>query len=249
MQSSENQPRRSPLKFAVLFGVAVLGIAALTSLGVWQLERRVWKLELIDRVEQRVHAAPVAAPGPEAWPGVTAAHDEYRRVSITGRYMNDRETLVQAVTELGGGFWVVTPLRTPDGFTVLVNRGFIPPDRRDPATRAAVDDETTVTGLLRVSEPHGGFLRANDPSQDRWYSRDVAAIAAVRGLTDVAPYFIDAETGDTASFPRGGLTVLAFPNNHLVYAVTWFSLAAMLAGATLFLARDEWRARSAARST
>jgi surfeit locus 1 family protein len=233
---------------AALFGAALVGITLLAALGVWQLERRVWKLALIDRVEQRVHAAPVAAPGPAAWPAVTVAHDEYRRVSVTGHYLNDRAALVQALTDLGAGFWVVTPLCTPDGFTVLVNRGFVPSsDGRAPASRIAkdVDGETTIIGLMRMTEPHGGFLRANDPKLDQWYSRDVAAIAAARGLADVAPYFIDAEAGaDPAGFPRGGLTVLAFPNNHLVYALTWFCLAAMLAGATLSLARDEWRARN-----
>jgi surfeit locus 1 family protein len=222
-----------------------LGIVLLIGLGVWQVERRAWKLALIDRVDQRIHAAPVPAPGPALWPGITAAEDEYRRVSVTGRYLDDRETLVQAVTELGGGFWVVTPLLTGDGSTVLVNRGFVPPDRRDPSAHRAGDGETTVVGLVRMTEPHGGFLRTNDAKLDHWYSRDVAAIAAARGLERVAPYFIDAEAGaDPAGFPRGGLTVIAFPNNHLVYALTWFGLAAMLTAATVFLAREEWRTRN-----
>ncbi len=90
-----------------------------------------------------------------------------------------------------------------------------------------------------MTEPQGRFLRSNDPAQDRWYSRDVAAIAATRALTGVAPYFIDAEAGtDPEAWPRGGLTVLDFPNNHLVYALTWFSLALMLAGATLYNVRQ-----------
>ncbi|MBS0521059.1 MAG: SURF1 family protein [Proteobacteria bacterium] len=236
-------------RIAAIAGAALglLGVAGLTALGVWQLERRVSKLDLIERVERRVHAAPVAAPGPSAWPQVSAAHDEYRRVRVAGRFLNDRETLVQAVTDLGGGFWVLTPLQTDRGFVVLVNRGFVPPDRRDPAARAAPNDatgrsegETEVTGLLRVSEPGGGFLRANDPAHDRWYSRDVSAIAAARGLKDVAPYFIDAEAApDPAAWPRGGLTVLAFPNNHLVYALTWFAMALALAAALVMA----WRRR------
>jgi len=249
-----NPPRaqRSPLALAAFFGFAVLGIAVLTALGVWQLERRVWKLDLIERVEQRVHAAPVAAPGPAEWPAVTAARDEYRHVRVAGHFLNDKETLVQAVTDLGGGFWVLTPLRTDEGFTVLVNRGFVPPERRDPARRpdGQIAGETTVTGLVRINEPKGGFLRTNDPVQDRWYSRDVPAIAAARGLGDVAPYFIDADAGAGTGagegpdgLPRGGLTVLAFPNNHLVYALTWFGMALLLTGATIFTAREEWRAR------
>ncbi|NUB07178.1 SURF1 family protein [Azospirillum sp. Vi22] len=230
----------------ILLGVlALAGVAVFASLGVWQVERLFWKLDLIQRVEERAQAAPVPAPGPEDWPAVTAASQEYRRVSVTGRFLNDKETLVQAVTERGGGFWVLTPLRTDRGFTVLVNRGFVPPERRSTDSRpdGLIGTDTTVTGLLRVTEPGGGFLRSNDPAQDRWYSRDVAAIAAARGLTEAAPYFIDAEASPPGGSPIGGLTVLKFRNNHLVYALTWFALAFMLIAASLYVARSERRRR------
>jgi len=242
--SSRARGSRNPLTLALLGALAGVGIAGLTALGVWQVERRAWKLDLIDTVEQRIHAAPLAAPGPAAWPAITPASAAYRRVTTRGHYLNNSETRVQAVTDLGPGFWVVTPFITDDGFTVLVNRGFVPTERRDPATRKGGDlvGNTTVTGLLRLTEPKGAFLRANDAATDRWYSRDVAAIATARGLGAVAPYFIDADAADVpGDGPRGGLTVVSFPNNHLVYALTWFALAAGLAGATAFVARDEWR--------
>ena len=213
--------------------VACLGV--LLALGVWQVERRAWKLDLIDRVEQRVHADAVPAPGPAAWPAINRADDEYRRVTASGRFLHDRETLVQALTVEGPGYWVVTPLQTADG-VLLINRGFVPSERRDAASRAAgnPDGPAAVAGLLRISEPGGGFLRHNDPAANRWYSRDVAAIAAARGLPGVAPFFIDADaTPNPGGYPVGGLTVIAFPNNHLVYALTWFTLALMLAGAGL----------------
>ncbi len=235
-----------PRRGLILLGILTLaGVALFTSLGVWQVERLYWKLDLIQRVEERAQAAPVPAPGPEAWPAVTAASQEYRRVEVTGRFLNDRETLVQAVTERGGGFWVLTPLRTDRGFTVLVNRGFVPADRRAPDSRAdgLIASDTTVTGLLRVTEPGGGFLRSNDPAGDRWYSRDVAAIAAARGVTEAAPYFIDAEASPAGGYPVGGLTVLKFRNNHLVYALTWFALDLMLIAAAAYVARSEWKRR------
>lgn len=240
--TATHRPRRGLILLGVL---ALAGVAVFTSLGVWQVERLFWKLDLIQRVEERARAAPVPAPGPEHWPAVTAASQEYRRVSVTGRFLNDQETLVQAVTERGGGFWVLTPFRTDRGFTVLVNRGFVPPERRSPDSRAEglTDADTTVTGLLRVTEPGGGFLRSNDPAQDRWYSRDVAAIAAARGVTEAAPYFIDAEASPPGGSPVGGLTVLKFPNNHLVYALTWFALDLMLIAAAIYVARSEWRRR------
>jgi surfeit locus 1 family protein len=203
----------------------------LSGLGFWQLERRTWKLDLIDRVEWRVHQAAVAAPGPAAWPQVNAADDAYRHVSVRGRFLDTAPALALAVTERGGGYWVIAPFRTNDGFIVLVNRGFVPSDGSGWPDLRVPRGEATISGLLRISEPGGGFLRHNDPAVDRWYSRDVEAIAQGRGLQQVAPYFIDADASAASSsqLPIGGLTVIAFPNNHLVYALTWFGLAAMLA--------------------
>jgi surfeit locus 1 family protein len=203
------------------------------ALGVWQVERRAWKLALIDRVEQRVHAAAQPIPSPASWPTISAANDEYRHVSVSGRFLHDRETLVQAVTEEGPGYWVLTPLQRGDGTAILINRGFVPTERRDASTRqdGNPDGQVEITGLLRVTEPKGGFLRNNVPQHNRWYSRDVTAIAAARGLDDIAPFFIDAEAGSqTGNGPISGLTVVRFPNNHLIYALTWFALAFMLAG-------------------
>ena len=102
-----------------------------------------------------------------------------------------------------------------------------------------VAGETTVTGLLRITEPGGMLLRSNDPAAERWFSRDVEAIAAARGLTDVAPYFIDADAAsDGPGWPVGGLTVIKFHNNHLVYALTWYGLALMVAVGTVYVIRQ-----------
>lgn len=241
------------LALLALVGLALF--AGFVALGSWQLERRVWKLALIERVEQRVHAAPEPAPGPGRWAGIDADSDEYRRVSVTGTFEHSRETLTQAVTDLGGGFWVLTPLRRDDGTTVLVNRGFVSPERRDPARRgeAPPQGEVTVAGLLRLSEPGGGFMRENAPAEDRWHSRDVAAIAQARGLVDVAPYFIDAEApraasgtaglAEPAAWPVPGLTVVTFKNTHMVYALTWFGLALLVLVAAGFVVREERRRR------
>ena len=198
--------------FAVLFA----------GLGVWQVERLQWKLELIRTVEARLAAAPEAVP-PSQWPAIDARDDAYRRVVARGRFLHDRETLTQALTEDGAGWWVMTPLRTQGG-DILVNRGFVPEERRDPANRPAPQGEVTVTGLLRLSEPGGGFLRRNDPAAGRWYSRDVEAIARARGLERAAPFFIDADAATSPGSPKGGMTVIQFRNPHLVYALTWFGL-------------------------
>ncbi len=236
------------VRLALLLGLALLGIVALLGLGTWQVERRAWKLALIDRIESRVSAPALPAPGPAEWPGIDAASAEYRHVALRGRFLPGPDRLVLAATSRGAGFWVLAPFRTEAGFLVLVNRGFIATDQRDPSARAAPAGPQTLTGLLRITEPGGGFLRSNDPSAGRWYSRDVVALAADLGIDrdpgGVAPYFVDAAAGpDPAALPVGGLTVISFHNNHLVYAVTWFSLALMLAGASTYLIREEWRAR------
>ncbi|WP_075222631.1 SURF1 family cytochrome oxidase biogenesis protein [Acuticoccus yangtzensis] len=253
--------RRARIAAIVLILIAGAGF---TALGVWQVERRAWKLDLIDRVEARLAAAPTPAPGPAEWAGAgTPGWDrayEYRPVTLTGRF-DGPGVPVKAVTALGSGFWLVAPFTDTRGFTVLVNRGFV----TDPATPNAApapdapapgatggDDAApvpvgeTVVGLLRLSEPGGGFLRSNQPGAGRWFSRDVAAISETLDLADAAPYFVDAAATPDApdGAPVGGLTVLTFRNSHLVYALTWFTLAALSLVALVLVLR---RGRSTAR--
>jgi surfeit locus 1 family protein len=217
-----------------------------------------WKLDLIARVEQRVHAAPVAPPPAARWAGITAESDEYRRVGVSGSYLYDLTTPVMALTEQGSGYWLLTPLCATDGRIYIVNRGFIPAGlgarTRYTPQRAAGDacvgrsaDPSHIIGLLRVSEKGNAFTRANDPAANRWFVRDVPAIAAARGLPAAitAPFFIDAAAGqnppDSPDQPQGGLTVLSFHNSHLVYAFTWYALALMVAGAWWWITRGAAR--------
>ncbi|WP_427911408.1 SURF1 family protein [Ramlibacter sp. MMS24-I3-19] len=241
-------PRSGPgAKLVALLALLVVAALGFAALGVWQVERLAWKRALIARVDARVHAAPVAAPGPTEWTGLTRDNAEYRRVEVRGRFDASRQVLVTAVTDLGGGYWVLAPLRTREGISLLVNRGFVPPEQRKTVPPPAAGD-VQVVGLLRLTEPGGGFLRSNVPAEDRWYSRDVQAIARTLGLQGhVAPYFIDAQSvdGATGGWPRPGLTVVQFPNNHLGYALTWFALAAGSLGAAVFLLRDDRRHRTA----
>ena len=234
--SNETRTPRSPRGVFVLGLLAVLValvFVGFVALGTWQVHRRAWKHDLIARVDARVHASPVDAPGRGQWPQVAAANDEYRRVKLSGSFLQDKSVRVRASTELGMGSWLLTPLRTPSGDIVIVNRGFVSPTwcagKAD--CTAGPSGPATVSGLLRISEPKGAFLQKNDPAGDRWFSRDVAAIAAAKGLADVAPYFVDADAasspgrGEGNDGPVGGLTVIAFPDNHLSYALTWYALA------------------------
>jgi len=220
--------------------IAATLFVGFVALGNWQLARREWKLALIERVERHLAAAPAPAPGPGEWAAI-GRDDAYRRLRAEGVFRHELETCTKAVTERGAGCWVMTPLQAADGHWLLINRGFVDDAHRDPATRAEgqIAGPVTIAGLLRLSEPGGGFLRSNDPAGNRWYSRDVAAIALARGLPadQVAPYFLDADAASSVpGGPVGGLTVIRFANSHLVYALTWYGLALMvLAGIVMVL--------------
>ena len=221
--------------FAAFAAVCALGFA---TLGVWQVERLAWKNDLVAAVEARSTAAPLDLNEAD-WGAIDPELSEYQRVSVRGRFEGD-DTLSQAVTVHGGGFWVMTPLALDDGRALLVNRGFVTAAERD-AGIARPDDAVAVTGLLRASEPDGGFLRSNDPDAGRWYSRDVAEIGAASGIDNLAPFFVDADATHE-SYPVGGLTVLTFSNNHLLYALTWFGLTLLSLFALYWLLRDRlWR--------
>ncbi|MEG0976367.1 MAG: SURF1 family protein [Comamonas sp.] len=252
--------------------LAFVGIAlflGFSALGTWQVYRLQWKLDLMERVTTRVHSQPAQLPAAGQWPQLDAKAIEYLPVSTTGQWLTDKTVLTQATTALGSGFWVITPLVQADGTQVLVNRGFIPDSLRsqwlDSQRLAAATPSGTVqvTGLLRATEPKGGFLRRNDPANQRWYSRDVQAIAQAQGLSQVAPFFVDAGLPDDSTqiigeakrtslselqaqdWPRASLTQIHFVNNHLVYALTWYGLALMVVFAA-WLVRRHQRQRAAA---
>jgi surfeit locus 1 family protein len=166
----------------------------------------------------------------------------YRRLAITGHFVPASTTLVTGTSALGTGYWEMVPLVGDDGHTVMINRGFLPEGSRIAAARARVPTGTVrVEGLLRLTEPHGMLLRANRPASDVWYSRDIAAIAARRGVAVDPRLFIDSwgeNPAASADAPVPGLTVIAFANNHLGYALTWFTMGLMaIAGAVMLLRR------------
>ncbi|MET3106999.1 surfeit locus 1 family protein [Oxalobacteraceae bacterium GrIS 2.11] len=229
---------------------ALLLFAVFVGLGCWQIQRLFWKEQLILRVEQRVHAAAANAPAKSAWSKITAASDEYRHVRAHGVFLYEQTSKVLASTVLGRGYWLMTPLRTDDGTLIWINRGFIHSEAGSASQHSNPSVDVEVIGLLRISESGGAFLHHNDPDRQRWYSRDINALTAAHHLNNVAPYFIDAEngaasvqSGTTLDDPVPGLTVIAFNNNHLVYSVTWFALAAMVAGAFYYLVSTELKRR------
>jgi surfeit locus 1 family protein len=217
---------------------AALGCALLIWLGVWQLERLRWKETLLAQIDARVNTAPEPLPPPDAWARLVPDDYEYRHVAAAGVFEHDKEAYVFRTGALHGettsvGFHVLTPLRLANGTNVLVNRGFVPQDKRDPASRreGQIAGEVAVTGLMRAPEERNWFTPADDPANRIWYTRDAQAIASALNIPQVAPFVIDADDVPVpGGLPQGGATQIAIPNNHLSYALTWFGLAATLLG-------------------
>jgi len=234
------------LVFSVIFGmIFALFFCLFTGLGIWQVQRLGWKTDLIAHVNGRIHLPPMPAPPEAEWPDITAACCDYLPVRVKGHFLNDKEVLVNALTSYGSGYWLLTPLEIADGSVIFINRGFVPMDRKEQGARTGsqITGETTISGLLRMGEKNSFYPRRNDPSADRWYTRELPAIAKTRGLANVAPYFIDADkTPNAGGIPVGGLTVISFPNNHFSYAITWFVLAGgvfLAAGFVIFSHRKK----------
>ena len=219
--------RFRPTLWPTLFTVPALII--LIGLGTWQVERLHWKENLIATREARSSAPPTALPADDADP----ASFEFNRARVVGRFMNDKEMLLAARSLNGNvGFHVVAPLAEADGHTILVDRGWIPLELKDPISRRAgeLEGATAVEGLLRASQKPSWLVPDNRPDEGVWFSVDVAAMAKWAGLARARPYFLEAGTApNPGGYPIGGQSRIELPNNHLQYAITWYSFAVSLA--------------------
>ncbi len=208
---------------------ALIMVAILTGLGVWQLQRLQWKEGLIATVSAHMTAPPVSLN--EAMQ-MSPDDVQYRRVALTGSFDNGRESYI-FTTNAGGepAYHVLTPLVTDDGKVMMVDRGEIPAEKLSPNTRTPVGGLTHIVGVWRVPDAPGWFTPKPDPARHIWYARDLMGIAAARRLRLAAPVVIEADASpNPGGWPKGGQTVVDFPNNHLQYAITWFGLAAGLIG-------------------
>lgn len=214
---------------------AAVCIALLCGLGVWQVQRLHWKLDLIARIQQGL-AAP-AQPFTDVWTGTAdPAALDYKKVALRGHFLNDREVYFFATAPDGSpDYHVLTPLVTERG-TLLVDRGEIPAALMAPATRRAgqLEGDVTITGVLRKPDAPNYFTPPPDRVRRVTYTRHPATVAAAFGLPPLLPMFLEAGPApNPGGWPKGGQTVIDLPNNHLSYAVTWFGLAAGLLGVWL----------------
>ncbi|MEM9438324.1 MAG: SURF1 family protein [Pseudomonadota bacterium] len=231
----EDDARRPLWVDALILTLAFVVFVTMILLGNWQVQRLDWKLDLIEAVDTRAFAAEVPAPtGP-----VTEEGDEYLRVEVMGTFAHGEARRVKAVTDLGLGNWIMTPLDT-GARVIWINRGFIPQNFN--GTLEEPVGEQRITGLLRITEPEGTLLESNDPAAERWVARDVDQLSEAAGLA-AESYFIDADhLSAPEAWPRGGLTIIEFPNNHLSYALTWYAMALLLFAAMAWVIWDRRRA-------
>lgn len=210
----------------------VVMLAILIGLGVWQLQRLQWKLNLIATMNAHMAAAPVP---PQTLLALPAAQAQYRRVVLSGHFDNAKEAYL-FTTGPGGEpvYHVLTPFHLSDGAVLLVDRGFVPKAKLPPASRLAVDGPVRLVGIWRSPEAPGFFTPEPDRAHSIWYARDLAGIASADRVKLAAPVIIEADaTPNPGGWPKGGQTVIDLPNNHFQYALTWFGLAAGLFGVYL----------------
>jgi len=204
--------------------IGLSGFCVLLTLGIWQVQRLQWKNAIIAEAEQRLLVAPEDIPET-----VDAARDDYKRVTVSGRFNHDSERYVlTSMPPNGPGFLVISAFETVGGRRILVDRGFVPQSLRDPSTRTDTreDGMVQIDGVLRWPSDRSNFTPDPDPSIREWYSREVAPLAEAM---DTEPVMIVQGPTDRPGWPRGGKAQVNIRNQHLPYAIQWFAIAGVWA--------------------
>lgn len=246
--------KRTAITFAI-FTLAM--VAAFIGLGIWQLQRRVDKHALIAALTERLAAEPGTLPDPAQWRPLNPANDEFRRVRFTARYEPAPDAMVyssgSAVREdvSGPGTWAFIPARLPSGETVVINAGFVANTMQDRAQEdravkpLVTGAQVALTGYLRFPEAAGVLTPAQDARKRLWFTRDHLAMARALGWGEVAPFYVDLETPAPASgIPKPGALEVHLKDDHMQYAITWFTLAGAVAVAFAVWLRAQRRAAS-----
>lgn len=237
------------------FGLFTLAmVTVLIGLGLWQLQRRTDKHALIAALDERLAVAPVALPPASAWNALTAAKDEFRRVTFTATYASLPDAMVyssgSAVRDdiSGPGAWAFLPARLASGETIVINSGFVQNTMQDraqqdrAASRLVTGQPVTLSGYLRFPEVSGALTPREEVAKRLWFVRDVAAMARALNWGSVAPFYVDLEAPVPASgIPKPGPLHVHLKDDHLQYAITWFGLAAVVVIAFGFWLRAQRR--------
>ena len=209
-----------PTKIAT--AVTLLCLAVLLGLGFWQVQRLAWKQALLSDIQSQMAQAPIPLPekidAPQDW--------QYRRVTLAGSFLHDREFFLRPRTLEGkNGAHVITAFQRLSGGIVFVNRGWVPL-----GGEAQID---RPQGLLQiegiVSLPQkSNWTPLNVPEKKEWYWADLQALAAASGVEKALPVLVTLSGSEKGIYPQGGVLRLDIPNDHLQYAAFWFLMAVVL---------------------
>lgn len=206
-----------------------IGLLVLIGLGSWQVARHFEKEAMIAERESQLAAEPVPAEDLLAHPALA----NFRRVIAAGIWRHDQELYVAARSFRGNpGYWIMTPFQLQGGRgTLLVNRGWVPLDRKDPETRkeGQATGEVTITGIAQEGQTQKWLVPDNQPANNFWIWIDLAGMYKVLGITDGPPFYVNSDAVELpGGYPVGGQTRIELPRDHLSYAATWYMLAVTL---------------------
>ncbi len=207
--------------------IAVSAFVVLMGMGTWQVQRLLWKGDLIAHREAQL-AEPAMPLGDDL--SVIDGDFAFRRVSVSGDFLHDNEIFLAASHNRIIGFKVITPLRRADGSVVLVDRGFVPSAARPTWLRGEgqVTGMVTIEGVVRASPRRGPFTPDNDLEKNYWFWFDYAAMAAYAGV-EAPPFVVEAGPAENpGGLPIGRELQVELRNEHLSYAITWYCLALAL---------------------
>jgi len=219
--------------------VVLICVGILSSLGVWQLHRKVWKENLIAAMTTRLDAPPEPLPPPVQWEKLAQTDDEFRRVTFAARFVSGQQVFVYTPgsalrTDIKGpGYFVFAPARLSDGSVIVVDRGFVPAERKDAlaSTGSTVNEPIQVVGVLRWPEERSVFTPASDSKSNIWFLRDPNGMSEQNRWGATAPFYVDQEAPvPPGGLPKPGKLEVRLRDDHLQYAITWFGLAAGLLG-------------------
>jgi len=225
--------------FAVFTALMVLVFAGL---GIWQLQRRAEKHALIAMLNERLAAAPAPLPPRSQWNALTPGRDEFRRIAFSATYAPLPDAMVYSAGSAvrndvsGPGTWAFLPAQLADGNTIVVNTGFVQNTMQDRAQqdravrRLITGDPVQLTGYIRFPESAGALTPSESVAKRLWFTRDHLAMSRVLGWVEggkaVAPFYVDLETpAPESGIPKPGPLSVHLKDDHLQYAITWFTLA------------------------
>lgn len=232
----------------LLIVLGLCAFAVLLALGTWQVQRLVWKEGLLASIDMRIAAPAQPLAGIETRLANSGEVD-YWPVSVAGVFHHEGERHFFATHQGQSGYFIYTPLELDDGRFVFVNRGFVPFDRKDAASRpeGQIAGPVEITGLARdrLDEKPNFFMPDNDPARNIFYWKDLDVMAQSSGVGEMGeylPFFVDAGNApNPGGLPVGAVTLIEMPNSHLQYAITWYGLAAALAGVLGVMLWRRWR--------